>query len=44
VENYSLPIYRLNFGLKVDLKNPYGLEEINVQEYSTSEKHEKEGD
>ena len=35
--------YLLNFGLKVDLKNPYGSEEINVQEYSTSEKHEKEG-
>jgi len=34
--------YLLNFGLKVDLKNPYGSEEINVQEYSTSEKHEKE--
>jgi hypothetical protein len=36
--------YLLNFGLKVDLKNPYGSEEINVQEYSTSEKHEKEGE
>jgi hypothetical protein len=34
--------YLLNFGLKVDLKNPYGSEEINVQEYSTSDKHEKE--
>ena len=34
--------YLLNFGLKVDLKNPYGTEEINVQEYSTSEKHKKE--
>jgi len=36
--------YLLNFGLKVDLKNPYGAEEINVQEYSTSEKHKKEVD
>ena len=34
--------YLLNFGLKVDLKNPCGSEEINTQEYSTSEKHEKE--
>ena len=34
--------YLLNFGLKVGLKNPYGSEEINTQEYSTSEKHEKE--
>lgn len=34
--------YLLNFGLKVDLKNPYGSEEINVQEYSTSDKHGKE--
>ena len=34
--------YLLNFGLKVDLKNPYGTEEINVQEYSTSDKHNKE--
>ena len=31
--------YLLNFGLKVDLKNPYGSEEVNVQEYSTSDKH-----
>jgi hypothetical protein len=23
------------------LKNPYGTEEINVQEYSTSDKHER---
>jgi len=36
--------YLLNFGLKVDLKNPYGSEEINVQEYSTSDKHQKEED
>jgi hypothetical protein len=34
--------YLLNFGLNADLKNPFGPEEINVQEYSTSEKHEKE--
>jgi hypothetical protein len=32
------------FGLTLALKNPYGTEEYNVQEYSTSEKHEKEGD
>lgn len=31
--------YLLNFGLKVDLKNPYGTEEVNVQGYSTSDKH-----
>jgi hypothetical protein len=36
--------YLLKFGLKVHLKNPYGSEDINVQEYSTSEKHEKEDD
>jgi hypothetical protein len=36
--------YLLNFGLKVDLKNPYGSEEIDVQEYSTSDKHKKEDD
>ena len=36
--------YLLNFGLKVDLKNPYGSEEINVQEYSTSDKHKKKDD
>jgi hypothetical protein len=35
--------YLLNFGLKVDLKNPYGTEEINTQEYSTSDKHENGG-
>lgn len=34
--------YLLNFGLRVDLKNPYGPESINVQEYSTSEKHVEE--
>ena len=36
--------YLLNFGLKVNLKNPYGPEEINTQEYSTSDKHKKEDD
>jgi hypothetical protein len=36
--------YLLNFGLKVDLKNPYGTEEINVQQNGASDKHEKEGD
>jgi hypothetical protein len=34
----------LNFGLKVNLKSPYGPEEISTQEYRTSEKHEKEDD
>jgi hypothetical protein len=34
--------YLLNFGLKVELKNPYGSEEINTQEYSTTDKHVEE--
>jgi hypothetical protein len=36
--------YLMNFDLKVRLKNPFGPEEIYQQEYSTSEKHEKEED
>ena len=31
--------YLEKFGLKIDLKNPIGTEEIRVQEYSTAEKH-----
>lgn len=34
--------YLLKFGLERSLKNPYGPEEIEVQEYSTSEKHADE--
>jgi hypothetical protein len=34
--------YLLNFGLKVELKNPYGPEEINTQGYSTTDKHVEE--
>lgn len=34
--------YLLNFGLKIELKNPIGQEEINTQEYSTAEKHVEE--
>jgi hypothetical protein len=40
--------YLLNFGVKIDLKNPFGPEEIEVQEYNTGKRTEmeteKEGD
>lgn len=29
------------FGLKIELKNPFGSEEIGVQEYSTADKHKE---
>jgi len=39
-------IYLEKFGLRIDLKNPYGTEEIEVQDYNTGKRTEleKEGD
>ena len=34
--------YLLNFGIKIDLKNPIGSEEIEVQGYNTGKRTEKE--
>jgi hypothetical protein len=34
--------YLLNFGLKVDLKNPFGTEDIETQNYNTGKRTEKE--
>lgn len=36
--------YLLKFGLEIDLKNPIGTEEIEVQEYNTGTRTEKEDD
>lgn len=34
-------IFLQKFGVKIFLKNPYGSEEIGVQEYSTADKHKE---
>ena len=34
--------YLLNFGVKIDLKNPYGTEDIETQDYNTGKRTETE--
>jgi hypothetical protein len=34
--------YLLKFGVKIDLKNPYGTEDIETQDYNTGKRTEKE--
>jgi hypothetical protein len=35
--------YLMKFGVKIDLKDPYGPEEVEIQEYNTKDKNDRKG-